>query len=116
LKNVDFAIAVINSEYFKNDDEETVYLLNQNDGLLAVAFNNILTIMDVEVVTVNSPICAQIPEFVELIKNQLSPRWLEGVKVRNSKLMQKATLLGGLANTMIQVFNLKELKFPESGA
>ncbi|MHC5228665.1 ROK family protein [Enterococcus sp. LJL99] len=109
-KKIDFVNAIILREYYLNGDLDAKQVVEENARYLSIGINNAIAHFDPETIVLNSSLYREIPEMIPMLKNNLSDRFSKAVVVRNSKLNEKSTLLGGLVFNLQQFLNINQMK------
>ncbi|OCA82662.1 ROK family protein [Pradoshia sp. D12] len=111
LKDMDYVNAIILREYYNNGDTDAKKVVKENTRYLSFGINNMIAHYDPEVIVLNSSLYREIPEMMTMLKNNLYSTFSKCIIVRNSKLNERATLLGGLALNLQNFLGIKHMKF-----
>jgi predicted NBD/HSP70 family sugar kinase len=97
-------------ERYKNGDSVVQKTLRTNAHYLSIAVNNLAVIYEPDLVVINSSIYSQIPELIQILKNDLKGKFSHETPVVSSSLKRKATLFGGVAKCTQNFLNIQNLK------
>ena len=97
-------------ECYKKGDPVVQKTLRTNAHYLSIAVNNLAVIYEPDLVVINSSIYSQIPELIQILKNDLKGKFSHETPVVNSSLKRKATLFGGVAKSTQNFLNIQNLK------
>ena len=97
-------------ERYKKGDSTVQKALRANAHYLSIAVNNLAVIYEPDLVVINSSIYSQIPELIQILKNDLKGKFSHETPVVNSSLKRKATLFGGVAKSTQNFLNIQNLK------
>lgn len=97
-------------ERYKKGDPVVQKTLRTNAHYLSIAVNNLAVIYKPDLVVINSSIYSQIPELLQVLRNNLKGKFSHGTPVVSSSLKRKATLFGGVAKSTQNFLNIQNLK------
>lgn len=97
-------------ERYKKGDPVVQKTLRTNAHYLSIAVNNLAVIYKPDLVVINSSIYSQIPELLQVLRNNLKGKFSHGTPVVSSSLKRKATLFGGMAKSTQNFLNIQNLK------
>ena len=97
-------------ERYKKGDPVVQKTLRTNAHYLSIAVNNLAVIYEPDLVVINSSIYSQIPELLQVLRNNLKGKFSHGTPVVSSSLKRKATLFGGVAKSTQNFLNIQNLK------
>jgi predicted NBD/HSP70 family sugar kinase len=95
---------------YKHGDPVVQKTLRTNAHYLSIAVNNLAVIYKPDLVVINSSIYSQIPELLQVLRNNLKGKFSHGTPVVSSSLKRKATLFGGMAKSTQNFLNIQNLK------
>jgi len=96
---------------YRNQEHTAIELIDHAAKYLAIGINNVTTAFSPGVIYLNSRITREVPDFIEKIKGNLTSFLNDDVELLNSKLGDKAILLGASVVSIRNFLRIKSLKF-----
>lgn len=100
LKGLESPSFSIFLDYYKKQDADAIYILEQFTKYMKIAVNNILNIYNPNIIIINSSFTNHIPSITESIKQGLSSKMNTWMKIEPSYLQDSSILLGGICIVM----------------
>lgn len=101
---------LIKKEYY-HLNSEVVSVLEKNAYLLSIGINNISSILNPEIITINSSIYNAIPELITIVKQHLVGAFSNDINIQGSHLGEKSIVFGGVALACQNFLNINKLNF-----
>lgn len=99
---------------FTTDESKVLEVLKENALFISIAINNFIMIYDPEVIIINSSVYNKFPFMFDEINQNLNNRFSQNIKVCNSSLNKKATLLGGITKNIQAFLSIENLKLEQN--
>lgn len=103
-------LRIIKEEYYSKN-EEVCNILNKNAYLLSIGINNISNIINPHTLVINSSIYNEIPELINVVKDNIESYFTKDIIIQKSNLGDRAVLYGGVALAAQNFLNIDKLKF-----
>ena len=95
----------LSREYYSND-KNAIKAVQKYCNHLSIVVNNIYTSIDPDIIILNGSIIFEFPHIIHLIKNNLSERIANSIDIQPSMLKDKAILLGGAVNSIMNYLDI----------
>lgn len=96
---------------YEKKNELIVNTLQENAYLLSIGINNISSILSPQTIIINSQIYEIIPDLIQIVKQNLSGKFSNNIKITTSSLGEKSIVFGGVALAAQNFLNINKLKF-----